>query len=461
MMMMMMMMKKGFLICLCLLCLCLGTHVSANNLQISNVTLVGSFLNFSLSWDNSWRTSTTAPYNYDAVWIFVKYRDCGTLQWSHANIDSASAVSPLRTDTTADQKGVMVYRASNGVGNISNVNVSVRMAGLPSGNFDFNVFGVEMVYVPQDSFYLGDGSSTNTMRTGTNNALPYRVVSESVININNAGVDLFAGAQMAAGTLPIAYPKGYGAFYLMKYEISQEQYADFLNTLTSTQAAARYNVSAANRYTLTSVWPTIAATSGNRAIIFLSWDDYLTYLDWAALRPFTELEFEKACRGKSIYVPDEYAWGTSLIVDANTAVNDGTATETVSNAIPPGNGIANYNNSTILGPLRNGYAGTATTNRLQIGATYYGICEMSGNSWEYVVTAGNTTGRAFIPQHGDGAITPVGLSNVAGWPVTLGNGIRGGSWINPATDLRTSDRSFAVYSTNTRINTIGGRGARN
>lgn len=448
----------------CLVVLVLGFGftggVIANNLQVSNVALSGTLLSFNVSWDNSWRTMSTAPYNYDAVWLFVKYRDCGSLQWNHAHVDSAGAASPLFADTTAEQTGVMIYRAGDGVGNISNVNVTLRLIGIPPGNYDFNVFGIEMVYVPQDSFYLGDGSSTYTWREGTNVAQPYYINSESAITVANSGTNLYAAAQIVAGTIPAPYPKGYRAFYCMKYEISQEQYVDYLNTLTSTQDAARYQVSVANRYTVGGTWPIHTATAGNRAMNWMSWDDLLTYLDWAALRPMTELEFEKACRGKSIYVPDEYVWGTTFIVDANTPTNDGTPTESVSNPIPPGNGIANYGNNTLLGPLRTGFAGSGTTNRLQLGATYYGICEMSGNIWEYVITAGNVTGRAFLPTNGDGSITPVGLWNVPGWVTAASAGIRGGGWSAAVADLRISDRSLAIYTTTVRANNQGGRGCR-
>lgn len=440
--------------------LLLVASVSANNIQVTNVSLTGSILTFSVSWDNSWRTTTTAPYNWDAAWIFVKYRDCATLQWAHADIDSASAASPLVADTTADQKGVMIYRSANGTGNISNVQVNLRLTGLPSGNFDFNVFAVEMVYVPTDSFYLGDGSSTYTWRQGTNAANPYYLTSEAAITMANSGTNLYAAAQVTAGTIPAVYPKGYDAFYCMKYEISQQQYADYLNTLTSAQVVPRYNITTANRYTITGAWPTLTATAGNRACNWLNWDDLMTYLDWAALRPMTELEFEKAARGPGIYVPDEFAWGTNLIVDANTVVNDGSATESVSNAIPAGYGIANYGNNIVTGPLRCGFAGTAATNRLQIGASYYGICELSGNVWEIVVSTGSTLGRTFVPAYGDGRISPVGLYDVAQWGASSSAGIRGGNWGAPVADLRISDRSLAVYTTSTRFNTMGGRGVR-
>jgi formylglycine-generating enzyme required for sulfatase activity len=40
----------------------------------------------------------------------------------------------------------------------------------------------------------------------------------------------------------------------------------------------------------------------------LSWFDVAAYLDWAALRPMTELEFEKVCRGPENRIAGEYAW---------------------------------------------------------------------------------------------------------------------------------------------------------
>lgn len=452
--------KQFLLIAGIVLGLGLAGNLSANNLQITNVALNGTLLSFNVSWDNSWRTMGTAPYNYDAVWLFVKYRDCSTLQWNHALVDSAGAASPLFADTTADQTGVMVYRAANGVGNISNVAVTFRLNGLPPGNYDFNVFGVEMVYVPQDSFYLGDGASLYTWRVGTNAAVPYYINSEAAVTVANSGTSLYAAAQIVAGTVPAAYPKGYRAFYCMKYEISQAQYAEYLNTLTSTQDAARYAVTTANRYTLGGAWPTHTATAGNRGMNWMNWDDFLTYLDWAALRPMTEFEYEKACRGRAVYVPGEYAWGTTLIVDANTPTNDGTATESVSNAVPAGSGIANYGNTVVLGPLRVGFAGTGATNRHQIGATYYGICEMSGNLWEFCVSAGSAAGRTFIPAHGNGNITPVGLWDVPGWVNSGGNAIRGGGWTAAVTELQISDRALGIYNNNARSGPVGGRGVR-
>jgi hypothetical protein len=47
------------------------------------------------------------------------------------------------------------------------------------------------------------------------------------------------------------------------------------------------------------------------ALSYVSISDMLAYLDWSGLRPMTELEFEKLCRGA--YIPPiagEYAWGS-------------------------------------------------------------------------------------------------------------------------------------------------------
>ncbi|HCR53204.1 MAG TPA: hypothetical protein DIW27_02215, partial [Cytophagales bacterium] len=41
----------------------------------------------------------------------------------------------------------------------------------------------------------------------------------------------------AGYTIPANYPKGFNAFYTMKYEVSQKQYADFFNTLPTAPIA--------------------------------------------------------------------------------------------------------------------------------------------------------------------------------------------------------------------------------
>lgn len=453
---------------------------NANNVTISNITMTNdSTITFDISWDNSWRVGV-APNNHDAVWLFIKKRDCASMIWSHVNLSPTvgnhSAASPLEVfidgkDGVSAAKGVFLRRAANGTGNIASTSVSLRMIGLVAGQFDFQVFGIEMVQIPSGSFSVGDGAAAQTLREGSTTN-PFLINSENAITAGAAAGQLNA-TTFPPLSIPASFPKGFNEVYAMKYEISQGQYVDFVNTLNSGQGAARQITSAANRMNITGTWPALVAGAPHRAMVFLAWADLLAYLDWAALRPMSELEFEKICRGPVFPNNNENAWGSALTIDANTAVNDGTATENVSNAIPAGNGIANYNNTTLLGPLRCGFAAKPGTNRQQAGASYYGVMELSGNANEQVVTTTNATGIAFQGNLGDGEIslTPTpGFADVANWPSVqanvgsgtsaVGRGLRGGNWATTITDLNVSDRSSITNNSGLRTNTAGGRGVR-
>lgn len=465
-------------IALGLLCI-LGVSNSsyANNLIISEVTLANdSTLTFKVSWENSWRTNN-APYNHDAVWLFIKKRDCASLQWSHVNLSlsptSHSTSSPLEIyidgrDNASVTKGVFVRRSAAGTGNVSGVTVSLRMQGVTAGQYDFKVFGIEMVQIPAGSFSIGDGSSAGTFKVGATNN-PYQVNSEAAITVGNSGTNLFAATSSSyyPVALPAAYPKGFKEIYCMKYEVSQGQYVDFVNTLLSDQGAARQVTGTTNRLSIAGTWPVLVANVPHRAMSTISWYDFLAYLDWSALRPMTELEFEKIARGPSAPVAGEFAWGTTLITDANTAAADGTATENSSTAITPGSGLANYGNTSILGPLRCGFAAKPGTNRLEAAAGYYGVMELSGNMVESMVTTTDATGAAFSGIVGDGelSLSPnAGFANVTGWPSaaagTAGACTRGGSWAQGETTLRVSDRTQSHVLPSGRATSYGGRGVR-
>ncbi|MNV16035.1 Formylglycine-generating sulfatase enzyme [compost metagenome] len=455
----------------------ISSYVYSNNLVISDVALANdSTLTFKVSWENSWRTNN-APYNHDAVWLFIKKRDCASLQWSHVNLSLSpsnhSTSSPLEIyidgrDNAAITKGVFVRRSSAGTGNISSVTVSLRMQGVTAGQYDFKVFGIEMVQIPQGSFNLGDGISSGYFKTGATNN-PYLVGSEGAIAVGTGATNLYAAtsASYFPVALPAAYPKGYKEIYCMKYEISQGQYVDFVNTLLADQGAARQVTGAVSRLSISGTWPVILANVPHRAMSHLSWYDLLSYLDWSALRPMTELEFEKIARGPSVPVTGEFAWGTSLITDANTMAADGTATENSSSVITAGSGLANYGNTSVLGPVRCGFAAKPGTNRFEAGAGYYGVMELSGNIAELTVSTIDGTGAAFSGILGDGEISlspNAGFANVTAWPSaaagTAGGCLRGGSWIQGETTLRVSDRTQSSSFPAGRVNYYGGRGVR-
>src|SRR4051812_21615191 len=67
----------------------------SNNLVISSLSVNqgAKTVSFSISWDHSWRISAT-PANWDAAWVFVKFRDCSsdanTTQFTHGTISNVS-----------------------------------------------------------------------------------------------------------------------------------------------------------------------------------------------------------------------------------------------------------------------------------------------------------------------------------------------------------------------------------
>ena len=606
----------------------------ANNLSISSVSLAScdvsaganNAANFvsvlvSVSWDNSWRSRSTG--NWDAAWLFVKFRrgtsdptftsvssssttvtvsstaalrvgmpvtvTAGTGAfaantvitsitnstqfvvsatpttplsgasitcyriWEHArlhnsghttgSIGTAGAISAgLLTPsaafnaTTNPGLGVFLYRSDVGSGTFTSSNVQLRWNYGANGindadSVDIRVFGTEMVYVPQGSFFVGtggteDGSFTNGSWT-SGSTVPLQITSEAALGIDNAAGKLWGtsssggntignGAADAEATLSASFPKGFAAFYGMKYEITQGQYRDFLNTLTRTQQANRVtmdgvvgryaggytftsgswsageinNLSApVNRIGLrlitdpggesprtyacdmnssTSPYTTVNQSDDGEWIAMgqLNWMDGCAFADWSGLRPMTELEFEKACRGPITPVSTEFAWGTTTATSASDIMNSGQVGEVTSTA----NANSAFDRQTnVQGPMRAGaFAGTATS-RAQSGASYFGIMEMSGNVWDRLVNVAETAGRNYTGVHGDGAVSTNGNANTSLWPgissgeVTgaTGSGSRGSSWDTQASNsLQVSARNLAVINIPQRYSATGFRGVR-
>ena len=206
---------------------------------------------------------------------------------------------------------------------------------------------------------------------------------------------------------------------------------------------------------------------------YLSWMDLCAYADWASLRPMTELEFEKSCRGPKAVVAGEYAWGTTgITASASGPTNSGTSNETATNS-------ANclYSGG-VQGPIRSGFASTASsTTRESAGASYYGIMDLSGNLWERPVSVMSSqtvaTLSIFTGLNGDGNLSTNGYANVNYWPgnagtngangevtSTSGSGARGGTWHYDYGYAGASGRYFASYPGVGRYYDFGGRFAR-
>lgn len=455
---------------------------SANNIKVENVILKNQdkaakevTVQFDMSWENSWRNTV----NHDAAWVFMKFKAPGSNFWQHAylSVEEESHKVPGGVVETGNSViggsdyvvGAFVYSATMNTGSVNYVRSKLRWNyGVSGYSFekgeviDISVHAIEMVYVPQGAFYLGSGGTEDGSFTDggwdSGATLPFAVTSEAALTMTNAAGFLWGTASGTwntigpYGELIAAYPKGFNAFYCMKYGVTQGQYTEFLNLLTYAQQQGRTPVApsqSAGTYLRGTTRHTIHITEpgvvGEKAAVYATETPYIAcnyltagdaaaYADWAALRPMTELEFEKAGRGPAEPVPNEYAWGTTAIVSTGGEAKFEDL-GLINERATQGNAI--YSGSGPGGPIRAGIFATATSSREEAGASYWGIMELSGNLWERVISAGLVAGRTFDGSHGDGALAANGNSN-AGWQ---GFSNRGGCYRTAAVDLQLSSRA--------------------
>lgn len=438
-----------------------------SNVSISNVNLTGqnkassyTLVQFDISWDNSWRTSSLES-NWDACWVFVKFRYKNKDKWHHATLnhvngtgvdDGHTVPSGAQIDSEDDTQsggshGVFIHAdADMSQQNVSYNGVELRWNYGTDGVADndrveVSVHAIEMVYIPKGSFEIGDGNGSNE----SNDAFHTTTNSTSSVTIDNSLTSDITSNMPTTPTyaddLPIGidgdggldkdndnnienadFPTGYEAFYVMKYELSMGQYTEFLNKLASNNNASnRDNTSNNGSYgfTISSSGGTFSTSTPDRACNFIGWADATAYADWAALRPMTETEFEKACRGGVSAVYDEFAWGNTNINTGTTYSlnNKGSNNEEVSNPQTNTGNAQISSNSPNFEPFRNGIFAASATNktREETGATIYGVMEMSGNLYETVVTPGNDKGQSF-KDVGDGSLNGSGQSDESNWP---------------------------------------------
>ncbi|MFA9372289.1 MAG: SUMF1/EgtB/PvdO family nonheme iron enzyme [Labilibaculum antarcticum] len=306
---------------------------------------------------------------------------------------------------------------------------------------------------------------------------PYNVRSEDELN-------LIAGY---VGTVPAAYPKGYQGFYCMKYEVTQEQYVDFLNSLPYAAQDDRIDILPnqpvgtgivnALRNGIRIYQPGVSSAApaiygldldgdgifyepedgGAIACNYLNRDDAYSYADWAGLRPMTELEYEKAARGLASEAEADFAWGVSppVFVAGIESGSEGSVREKpllVSANVNGGNAV--------LGPMRVGAFANAGSTRLTSGASFWGIMDLSGNLDERCVAVGGY--NKFVGGHGNGSIlaTTYGC-DIANW-YTDGkyNSMRGGCYLSTWDLLLLSNRTYTYSEYNTRTEYFGFRAVR-
>ncbi len=473
---------------------------------------------FDLSWGRTWRAKWTEPAaanvtgtdlaveSWSAAWVFAKFRKPGDDGYAHATLSpdrahhAAPGVATLDVGLTNGRGvGVFIYRASVGHGPLDLKGVKLRWLHDADGmaepdKADLKLFAIEMVYVPRGAFVVGSGGTeTGSFTDGSwKGGAPVPFLANE--KWSGAGCrrigkmpgclwgtsDEGAAAIGPEGMLSDGFPTGYDAFYCMRYELTRGQFTDFLNTISSDAFAsttggdrdhAGGHYTAAGRYGLLGVWPNLKPAKPHQACNLLSWWDAAKFAAWAGLRPMTELEYEKACRGPRKPVADEFAWGTARIAKDEYAVaNEGKADERIAGNYSTGAGNANYDFtmpafhggatrggvSAVPGnPTRAGIFATPDSGRVASGASYWGVLELSGNVREQVVTVGHPKGRAFAGTHGAGTVEVPpdwpearysrGAGEQSGKDDAIGSGLRGGFFGDMPFALRLSDRSRAVH----------------
>lgn len=397
---------------------------------------------FTISWNNAWNNSR----NYDAAWIVIKYQSPNyrVSGYRHANvlankhgmlINHVAGSPPPVFEVPQERTGLYIYPSSTYRGPVSwTVQIALDTAILSDRNFFPNdrllsIHGIEMVHIPEGAFTLGDPDTAAyrnySLFSSDGNGRPgglYKIASEKdEIRVNTSRGNLYYHAETPLyqgdqkGVIPASFPKGYQAFYIMKYELQQGQYADFLNCISAGASHHRVNFGGKlyyeHRGSIKMENDRYVAGSPQRPCNFITWDDACAFADWAGLRPLTELEFEKACRGTRTPIPHEYPWSTSTKKNLMRIVD-------ISNEL------------IFLNNLQE--SSMNDNNRDQFGASYYWVMDLAGSLWERCITIGDSTGRNFKGTHGDGMLAAFGFASNADWPKgsteTAGFGFRGGGY---------------------------------
>jgi formylglycine-generating enzyme required for sulfatase activity len=427
---------------------------SATDIAVTDVTIARkpntatAQVTLTVAWQNAWWNAK----NHDAAWIFVKVRAADG-PWRHGAIVSASlqpiarSLRPNSISIPTDRVGFFVSAASTMRGSVEwPLELTVDLTQIrdlaADAVLEARVFAVEMVYVPEGGFALGDPDPAalkfGSFYRSNGSAAPdglLTIRSEDAIEVGPSVGALYYEVEQPEyqgdrqGPIPAAFPKGFRAFYAMKYELPQGLYADFLNTLgeeaTGFRAIHGGREYYRHRGTIRVEEGWYVAGQPRRPANRVSWEDAIAFADWAGLRPMTELEFEKAARGVSSPIPHEFPWGTS-------------STDALRRLMQPNDDLA----------MTSGVdeARLNDETRPEFGASFYWVLDLAGSVWERTVSIGHPVGRRFTGSHGDGRLTGYGSATNDDWPrgdeTGGGYGYRGGGYYEQG--MRQSD--FNPYS---------------
>ncbi len=198
------------------------------------------------------------------------------------------------------------------------------------------------------------------------------------------------------------------AFYMDTHEVSNADYAAFLNAMGKHAESIDTWLDIEDWYVrielINSVYRARAGYE-NHPVVNVSWYGAMAYAKWVGKRLPTEAEWEKAARGGLVGL--NYPWGNSI--DSNRANYKEHIRDTTAVGKYPANG--------------------------------YGLYDMCGNVWEWCLDEYDADFYTRSPNR-----NPVSGANSIDWIVDNYRGIkgsrvlRGGSWLSKAQDVRVTTR---------------------
>lgn len=210
------------------------------------------------------------------------------------------------------------------------------------------------------------------------------------------------------------------AYYIDKYEVTNAQYADFLNAYGKNEDAVGHELLDIDDSgcLIEKVGDTYQPKAGyeNHPVVLVSWYGAGAYAQFYGKRLPTEAQWEKAARGG--LVGNKYPWGNNITHDDANYYGTG-GRDIWSRTSPVGSFPPNG----------------------------YGLYDVAGNVWEWCADEYNSTYYSKSPKENPlGPGTPVFFVNDDFTNVTAGCVLRGGSCGISASDERCADRYFRAPS---------------